>query len=205
MKQAAQALSVLLHPLFMPVLAFAVALRTDLHISYFLPVEMQLITVGLITLMTAVFPLISILLLRRAGMISSLEMPIREERIAPFVMTLIYYAMAYFLLRQARLDTVVLGLFSGVIIALVTTILITLRWKISVHMVGIGGFVGTLAGIADVHGVPLLPWLAAAIVLTGSLATARLLTGSHEPAQVYAGGALGMVCTYGCIATGFSL
>lgn len=204
-KQAAHALSVLLHPLYMPVVAFWVALRIDPHVGYFLPAYAQWITLGMVVLMTVVFPLISMLLLRRSGMISSLEMPHREERIVPFVMVLIYFAMAYYLLRQARLDLVVLGIFSGAIVALVACIVITLRWKISLHLVGIGGLVGTVAGIADIHGVSVLPWLAITIVLAGLLGTARLLTGSHVPQQVYAGGVLGFLSTYGCIALGFSL
>lgn len=205
MKQAAHTLSLLLHPLFMPVIAFWVALRIDPHVGYFMPVHAQWITLGLVTTMSVVFPLTSILLLRRAGLISSLEMPHREERIAPFVMTLIYYAMTYYLIRQAHMDAVVLGLFSGAIIALLSTTFITTRWKISVHLVGIGGLVGTVAGIADIHGIPVLPWLAMGILLTGSLGTARLLASDHTPAQVYAGGVLGFLCTYGCIAMGFSL
>jgi hypothetical protein len=205
MKQAAHALSVLLHPLYMPVIAFWVALRIDPHVGYFLPPDAQLITLGMMGLMTVVFPLISMLLLRRSGLISSLEMPHREERFVPFVMVLIYFTMAYYLIRQAHLDPVVLGIFSGAIIALVACIVITLRWKISLHLVGIGGLVGTVAGIADIHGVPVLSWLALTIVLAGLLGTARLLTGSHVPQQVYAGGVLGFLSTYGCIALGFSL
>lgn len=201
-KQAAHAISVLLHPLFMPVLALWVAMHLDPHLSYFLPAQARLFTLGMVSMMSVLFPLISMLLLRRAGLISSLEMPLRQERIAPFVMTLIYYGMTYYLLRQTRLDGTVLALFSGAMLALIITTVITMRWKISVHMVGIGGVVGTIAGIAEVHGTPMLFWLACSIVAAGLLGTARLLTGSHVPAQVYAGGVLGFLCTYGCIALG---
>lgn len=205
MKQAAHTLSVLLHPLFMPLAAMWVAFRVDPHVGFFMPPQARLITFGMVFLMGVLFPLTSMFLLRRAGLISSLEMPHREERTAPFVMTLIYYAMTYYLLRQARLDPVVLGLFTGTLLALAATTLITLRWKISVHLVGIGGVVGTVAGIGEVHGMPVVHWLGVTVVLAGALGTARLLTGSHHPAQVYAGGALGFLATYGCIAMGFAL
>lgn len=204
LKQAAHAISVLLHPLFMPVLALWAAMHLDPHLSYFLPAQARLFTLGMVTMMSVLFPLFSMLLLRRAGLISSLEMPHREERIAPFVMTLIYYGMTYYLLRQTRLDGTVMALFSGAMLALIITTLITMRWKISVHLVGIGGVVGTIAGIGEVHGTPLLFWLACSIVLAGLLGTSRLITGSHVPAQVYAGGVLGFGCTYGCIALGLS-
>lgn len=204
LKQAAHAISILLHPLFMPVLALWAAMQLDPHLSYFLSAKAQWFTLGMVTMMGVVFPLTSMLLLRRAGLITSLEMPHRQERIAPFVMTLIYYGMTYYLLRQTRLDGTVLGLFSGAMLALLFTTFITMRWKISVHLVGIGGLVGTIAGIAELHSMPMLFWLACSIVLAGLLGTARLLTGSHVPAQVYAGGVLGFVCTYGCIALGLN-
>lgn len=204
-KEAAQAISVLLHPILMPVLALWAAMNLDPHLSYFLPPHARLFTLGMVAVMSVLFPLISMLLLRRAGVISSLELPLREERIAPFVLVLIYYGMTYYMLRQTRLDGAVLALFIGAMLALFLTTLITLRWKISVHLVGIGGLVGTVAGISGMYGNGLLSWLALSIILTGVLGTARLLTGSHVPAQVYAGGVLGFACTYGCLAFGVSV
>ncbi|MEX1131847.1 MAG: hypothetical protein WEC15_01355 [Flavobacteriales bacterium] len=204
LKQAAHTISILLHPLFMPVLALWTAMQLDPHLSYFLPAQAQWFTLGMVTMMGVVFPLSCMLLLRRAGLITSLEMPHRQERIAPFVMTLIYYGMTYYLLRQTRLDGTVLSLFSGAMLALLFTTFITMRWKISVHLVGIGGLAGTIAGIAELHSMPMLFWLACSILLAGLLGTARLLTGSHVPAQVYAGGVLGFACTYACIALGLS-
>lgn len=205
MKEAARAISVLLHPILMPVLALWAAMQLDPHLSYFLPPQARLFTLGIVVVMSVVFPSISMLLLRRAGAISSLEMPTREERIAPFVLMLIYYGMTYYMLRQTRLDGSVLSLYAGVMLALLITTLITFRWKISVHLVGVGGLVGTVAGISEMHGEGLLFWLALSVLMAGILGTARLLTGSHVPAQVYAGGALGFLCTYGCLAFGVSV
>lgn len=180
-------------------------MQLDPHLSYFLPPQARWFTLGMVMVMSVLFPLISLLLLRRAGFISSLEMPSRQERIAPFVLVLIYYGMTYYMLRQTRLDGAVLALFSGAMIALSITTVITLRWKISVHLVGVGGLVGTVAGISEIYGDALLFWLAFSIVLAGLLGTARLMTGSHYPAQVYAGGVLGFLCTYSCLAFDISV
>lgn len=205
MTKAAHWLSVALHPLFMPLVALWAAFHVDPYVGFFLPQQLRWATLGMVLIMAVLFPLTSVLLLRRAGLVTDLGMSRREERIAPFVMTSIYYAMTYYLMRRSNMDTVVLGLFSGTLVALLATTLITLRWKISVHMVGAGGLVGTLAGIADIHGIPVLPWLAGSILLAGALGTARLLTGEHDQAQVYAGGALGFLSVYGCLALGLAL
>ena len=45
-------------------------------------------------------------------------MPTRQERIAPFVMTLVYYGMAYYLLRQTPLHPAMHATFVGALAAL---------------------------------------------------------------------------------------
>ncbi len=196
---AARWLSVLLHPLFMPVITLWLAFRFDPHLAFFLPEEARWIILGMVALMTIAFPITSALLLLRAGLISSLHMPGRMERIAPYVMTMVYFAMTWYLLRRSGLHPAVQGLIIGALVALALTTLITLRWKISAHMVGIGGAIGALAGLAALHALPMLPPIAVLIVLAGALASARLLSSDHTPAQVYSGTLLGGTCTYVCV------
>ncbi|MEZ4808561.1 MAG: hypothetical protein R2815_13950 [Flavobacteriales bacterium] len=198
----AKVLSVVLHPIFMPLYTLALAFRLDPYLAFFMPQEARWITLGMVGLMTIAFPITSTLLLLRAGMISSLEMPLRRERIGPYVMTLLYYGMTWYLVRQAPLHPSVNGLFLGVMVALVLTTVITVRWKISAHMVGIGGLLGALCGLSAIHGLPLFMVLVAAILITGLLATARLLVGGHTPAQVYTGTALGFLSPYACLVLG---
>lgn len=201
----ARVLSVVLHPLLMPVLAVWSALQVDPHLGYFLPLDAQWLMLGMLTLMTVAFPITSALLLLRAGLVSGLEMPERRERIAPYLMTLVYYGMAYYLLRKAPLHPAVDGMFLGAIVALAITTLITLRWKISAHMVGIGGLLGALMGIALIHDLALIPVLAGIILLAGLLGSARLLTSDHTQGQIIAGALLGWVCTHAAVVLGWSI
>jgi len=205
MRPFSKTLSVLLHPLLMPLFATWLALELDPHLGYFLPPQARWLLLGMLAIMTIGFPLTSILLLLRAGLISSLEMPVRQERIAPFAMTLVYYGLAYYLLRKAPLHPAVHGIFLGVIAALTTTLIITLRWKISVHMVGIGGVIGAVIGIGMLHALPLIPLVAALVLLAGVLGTARLFTSDHTQAQVIAGTVLGTGCTCGAVLLGWTI
>jgi hypothetical protein len=195
----AKALNILLHPLFMPLYTVALAMRVDPHLAFFLPVELRWIVIGMVALMTVGFPLTSTLLLLRTGLVRSLQMPERKERIAPYMMTAIYYGMAWYLLHRTPLHEAVFAIFIGAILALVFTTIVTLSWKISAHMVGIGGLIGALAGLTAVHSLPLLPVIAFAVLLAGALGTARLLTSDHTPAQVYTGAGVGFLCTYLCV------
>ncbi|MDD4087879.1 MAG: hypothetical protein PHP48_11615, partial [Bacteroidales bacterium] len=82
-KQIAKILSVLFHPLLIPVWAyFALIWQADL-ILLRIPYNMIWKLAGLIFMTTFLFPLSIIYLMLRFGLISSLQMPLRQERIAP--------------------------------------------------------------------------------------------------------------------------
>jgi hypothetical protein len=187
----ARLLSYLLHPLLMPTVSLWLGLRLDPHLGYFIAPEDRWKVLLMVALMTIAFPLTSALLLLRAGLISSLEMPGRRERIAPYALSLMYYGMTAYLLARTPLHPMAQGLFTGAALALLLTTLITMRWKISAHMVGIGGCLGALVALNQAHALGALLPIGAVIVAAGALGTSRLLTSDHTAGQVYAGAALG--------------
>jgi hypothetical protein len=199
MRPIALALSYALHPLLMPLLTLWLALELDAHLGYFLDDQARWLLLAMVGLMTVAFPLTSALLLRRAGLITSLEMPRRSERIAPYAMTLLYYGMTWYLLARSPLHPLALALFSGAVLALLMATLITLRWKVSAHMIGIGGCLGAVAALDLMHRLGAFLPLCLLVVVTGALGTARLLTSDHTPAQVYVGALLGFACVFGMV------
>lgn len=205
MRIAARWISVLLHPLFMPVYTLVLAFRLDFNLSFFLPAIVLWVTLGMIFVMTVLFPLTSVLMLLRGGFVETLQMRTRQERIAPYVMTLFYYVLAYWLLRKTEHHEATYSMFFGAIVAVGLTTLITLRWKISAHMVGIGGLLGALTGLFLLHGTFNIDVLAIAIVVAGVLGTARLVDGDHDAAQIHAGTLLGFVVMFLCVSSSWSL
>ncbi len=200
MRPAARLLSYALHPVLMPALTLGLALRLDMHLGYFMAEEAQWTLLGMVALMTIAFPITSALLLKRAGALGSLHMPARAERIAPFTLTLLYLAMTWYLLHKLPLHPLLLALFGGAVLALALTTLITLRWKISAHMVGMGGCLGAIVALNLVHGLGAFLPICALALLTGALGTARLLISDHTPMQVYAGAAVGSASVIAAIA-----
>ena len=199
MRTVAHLLSIVLHPLFMPLYTLLLAFRLDPNLSFFLPEEVRLITFAMVFLMTVLFPLLSTVLLLRAGVIQQLSMPTRQERITPFVMTLFYYGLTYYLLRRTLHHPATYAMLLGAVLALAITAVITLRWKISAHMVGMGGLLGALSALLVLHHTFAPLEMAAFILLAGALGTSRLIAGAHSPAQVYAGTVLGFTCTFVCV------
>lgn len=202
MRTAAHALSILLHPLWMTTLAVALCFWIDPYMYHGPGVEARLIFLGMLFLMTAVFPLVSALLMRRSGLVSDLTMPTRAERIPVYITGLLYHGMCWYLVRRITDHPVTLGILMGAFITLLLVLLVTLRWKISVHMAGIGGLLGAVlaAIVVDDRDAPLL--LCALFVLAGALGTARLVASDHTPAQVYAGALLGFACVFVCAGSG---
>jgi membrane-associated phospholipid phosphatase len=202
MPQLARWLSVLLHPLFMPVIVLTVLLHVDPRIGWYMGPTFRWTLLGLVVLMSVVFPLTSTLLMVRNGLVSRLDMPMRHERIGPYAVTLLYYGATWYLITEFPLHPAIGSFLLGSCAALLLTLLITLRWKISAHMVGIGGALGTMVALGWYFVPPLFPWVIGTILLCGLLGTARLLSGQHSPVQVYAGAALGFVCLFVAVLAG---
>lgn len=196
MRAIANVLSVLLHPLWMTTWAVAICFRLDPYMYHGYGMEARLMFLGMIFLMTALFPLVSALLMHRSGLVSRLSMPTRAERIPVYITSLIHQGMCWYLVHSITDHPVTQGILQGAFITLLITLLITLRWKISAHMAGIGGLIGAVLATLLVDDREATLLLCGLFVLAGALGSARLLTSDHTPAQIHAGALLGFTCVF---------
>jgi len=159
----------------------------------------------LFLVINALAPALSMLIMLRFGMISSLEAGQRSERFAPFMLVIFYYIVSFGLLwwKNPGFPDFVLRFFASVIFSLSFALLINMRWKISVHMIAQGSLTGCLLAIrsslpTDGH------WLiAGALLLAAWIGFARLQLNAHSPRQVYAGYAVGVIVTWAVIGSPF--
>jgi putative flippase GtrA len=159
-----------------------------------------LITIVFIT--TAALPIITTLFMYQRGMVSSLEMETPSERNWPFVSTAIYYFMGYYLISQLPVPAVLADMVLGAAVAIIFSWMINFRWKISIHMVGVGGVVGLLIGFSTKLDAGLVGPVLLAVFLAGCLGFARLAVGAHSHAQVYCGFFLGLICEWWIVGAG---
>ena len=186
-----QLISIILHPIFMPLLALHLTLIVVPSIAFTLSQNLVLIYC-IVIFCTIILPLISIFWLIQKGRVSSLEMSNHKERSLPLVKTVIWMSVGYYLLENALFYTPILKaeLLGAIIIILVAAI-ISKFWKISLHLLGIGGLVGVFIALQVIHGA-LLYLLILFILLSGILAVARIKQKAHNYAQVYAGFIVGL-------------
>ncbi len=168
-------------------LAYFYLFPSTAQIAHFDIVWRLLFVIGVATI---VLPLISVFIMLRFGKISSIHMEDQRERNWPLLQTAIIYAAAFYVLKDKA--PVFLPLFIlGAIISMVIAMVINLRWKISLHMIGVGGFCGGIVALFVIsqEGNPI--HLALTFALAGLLGTARLWLKAHTPLQILAGFALG--------------
>ncbi|MGB6037740.1 MAG: hypothetical protein WBG42_15805 [Cryomorphaceae bacterium] len=199
MRKIAVFISAIAHPLMMPLLAVFIAFNFDWYLAGRLVSDQENIIYLIIAMSTIAFPGLNILLLKWYGVVSALSMPIRKERSAPFISTLFFFGLGYYLLRKGNLPHPLYSIYLGCCLVLFVLILINLKWKISIHAAGIAGVVGSTIGLFQIHDFSNFWLIAILIAIAGLTLSARLILSAHTPAQVYAGAVVGFATSYATV------
>jgi hypothetical protein len=148
---------------------------------------------------TIILPLISVFFLIKNKIVSSLEMSNYKERSVPLFITAIWMGYGYYRLDDILFITPVLKaeLFGAIILLFIASA-ISRYWKISLHMLGIGGAVGVLFGLNILFG-GLLQIIILFILLSGALGVARLNQKAHNHNQIYTGFLIGFLIEAGSV------
>jgi hypothetical protein len=157
-------------------------------------------------------PAFAVVLMRSLNMVQSIALDVRQDRIAPYIITGIFYLWIFINFKNNQLipkplTITVLGATIGLFIAF----FFNNFTKISAHAVGMGGMVGmavvnTLYFNFDTFTLS-FPWLGAfeistnfvlmtVILLAGMVCTARLYLQAHTQGQVYGGFAVGLLAQF---------
>jgi len=180
-------LSYLLHPVFIPLAATLILLFSHTYVSY-LPPAIKSFDLILIILNTILIPLMYMFLLQRTGYIKSFRLDTRKERYVPLSLYLIFIFITFMILKKIHQPVIVNDLFLGLTITSFLTLMVSFRWKISLHLMGLGVLSGFFfAASYRLRYDFFLTWWLVSLVVAGFLSTARLIHGQHKPVEVYAG------------------
>ncbi len=192
----AQFLSIILHPVLMPSYALLLIFSQSTYFSYTVSPEGKFALFSIIILNTLLLPVIISYILVKRGWIKSLEMQKREERMMPFITNLVLLLLAAFMIYKLKLPRVFFLLTLGAAAAVAIAVIVNIKWKISIHMIGIGGLIGTFFGLSAFLLVDLRLMIIIFLLIAGLLGTARLTLGAHRPSQIYVGFLAGFLCEY---------
>lgn len=191
----ANILSGIFHPFLITLYSFILIFVSGTYITY-LPNSIKLIILIVILFNTLLIPIISLFILKRLGLIKSFYLEKHRERVVPIIITSIPYFFTLYLMARLPVPQVLLKIIESGVVVLLVAALISYWWKISLHLMGIGGLSGFLFACAAQSYFRALPLIMIAFTVAGILASARLKNGDHKPAQVYAGYLVGFTIVF---------
>lgn len=140
-------------------------------------------------LFTNILPLMTIYYFIRSGKVSSFDAPIKEQRIQLLAIAAIFYAIGFLTLSYLEGPPIVRGLMFCYAVNTAVVWRITILWKISIHMIGLGGPIVALW----LSGFEYPLTMIGALILVG---ISRLYLKAHTVPQVIAGTFLAMGLAY---------
>jgi hypothetical protein len=197
LKTAAKIISYFFHPLL---LATYLVLMLGLFFPSMLMIGPGLRNLFTVTLFifgfTFVIPAANIYLFKILGNISSLQLESRKERKLPFVFISIMYAVVAYLFESrlpfnSNFNKLLILIAALVVVATV----LTFFFKVSVHSLAMGGWVGILLPLLPFS--PSLLWPTAFVIaITGVVISSRLVLNSHTSSETFIGATTGLVVGY---------
>lgn len=183
--------SILFHPVFVPTITVFLVVKIYSNIII---LENQ---AGIILIGTCVFslilPLLSVFILLLTKKIDSLEMPKKEERFLPILFASIWMILGFYFMKEIfSYAPIMKSIYLGAIYVMLIALLITKKWKISLHMLAIGGATGVFIMLEFLFGQNLM-LLLITILISGILGYSRLSLKAHSLNQIYAGFIVGNI------------
>ncbi|MEY3422325.1 MAG: hypothetical protein RIR48_2628, partial [Bacteroidota bacterium] len=200
----------LLHPLFVIGYVMLFLMWANPYLFGFSGDKAEGLVVISIVSISVLFPMISILMMKALGLISTLEMKDKNERIGPLIVTGLFYMWLYVNIRNndsipAALSFFVLGCTISVFLALI----INSFTKISLHTIAAGGLATGMMyilfhftyGHLDVA-IPVLQTqfrmsdrliLMIIMFTAGAVGASRLYLKAHKENEIYGGYVVGIL------------
>jgi len=142
-------------------------------------------------------PGLLIYMLYRIGILSDLSLKVRKERFYPYFITVLSYSTLMIYYYRMQMPKWFLMMIAASIAIMLIAILITLIWKISAHMFGIGGIIGGVMSISYFveRSNPYYLFMIL-LIIAGMIGTSRLILKRHTLGQVIGGFLLGFTVSF---------
>lgn len=195
MKSIALFLSVLFHPLLMATYGCALlffGIQNTVY-DFLTPYENKWRITILVFAFSFVLPIINIFILYKLKRIPSFVLSNQNDRTYPYVLTALFYFGLFYLLSDINIWPSIKFFIIGAGLAIALTAIINLKYKISAHMVGLGGLLGVLIAVSNIIRFDMTVYYIVVILIAGIVGSARLVLKEHQPSQIYSGFILGLL------------
>lgn len=166
-----------------------ISLYTFAYIIAVLSPPNALLVFALTALFATLLPMIMIYIMVKRGLLKDVYVYDRRNRFKPFLGATLCYFLGFVALLAVSAPLLVTVLMAGYLVNTIFMMLITLRWKISIHASGIAGPATFLIYVFGIQ----FWWTLLLIIPVG---WARLKLKAHTPAQIIVGFLLTVALTY---------
>lgn len=190
--QISKLISLVFSPLFAQLWAFL----WMFSFSYLkmLPTSYKVSIFVLVAITNVIIPLFGINMFRIVMQWTHLQLSHREHRHLPYVVTLLSYSVCLLIMSELRVPMFIRGVVLSALVSQIICTVVNAWWKISTHMVGMGGLVGALMAFSFLFYFNPVYLLCVLILLSGAVGSARITLRQHSLPQVFVGFLVGFVC-----------
>lgn len=191
-ERLARGISIILHPLLMPVYGMVIIFSAPTLYGY-IPFDVKKLLLLIMLVNNVLLPLSILPFFIRWHFISSWTIAEREERTIPLILITMLYSITAFIIFRFPVPVFLKSyILAASCISLMVT-MINFWWKISLHSVGAGALISIVLILSIKMYTPLLGYLIPAILAGGLVLSSRLQLNLHNPQQVWFGFLTGFV------------
>ncbi|ULC59461.1 hypothetical protein MBM09_00430 [Flaviramulus sp. BrNp1-15] len=191
MDKLLKSISYIFHPLIMPLLGVIFYFSKS---PRFIPREVIQAKLVSLSILTIILPILLFYLLRTLGKVKSINLESTEERIYPLILNSIIIILV---LKRIATPSQVIELyffFLGILISNLTCLLLAfLKFKASIHMIGISGIFMFFVALSIHFSININGTLALMVIIIGAIATSRLHMNAHTYIELILGFFIGMI------------
>jgi membrane-associated phospholipid phosphatase len=193
-EKVSKIVSTIFNPILLPTLGFVLLFYSGFY-NTMLTSDAKRFILLVIFFSTATLPMLSIAVLALNSRFDFL-MSNSRDRIIPLLVTSIFYYIGFILLSRIHFLPVFKLFMIGSVLLIVVLLLISFKWKISIHMATIGAITATFFAISFRGGVNPISAIVILVIVSGLIGTSRLVLNKNSLLQVAAGYILGFIFLY---------
>lgn len=180
-------ISIVLHPLLMPTIGIYIILTSTGTNASLLEYHDKNFIMALVAAFTLVVPLVFVPFYYYMKITTSITITERQDRIIPLIITASLYYLCFNLFHIKEAPHIIQAFLLSCALCVGLTLLITLKWKISAHMIAIGGITALIFTLLYIYRIDAMFYFLIAIIFAGIIGYSRLSLNAHNPKQVYLG------------------
>ncbi len=192
LKKVLPIFSYIYHPIFISIYGTLFYFLVSPSYDY-IPISKVYLILIQVTILTLLLPLSLYFLFVSLGIISSFtEASLKERKIPITIQVLLLFFLLKLNISLEELPELYYFFLGGFISSLLALFSVLIKFKVSLHMIGISSLSAYIFSLATIYEIPLVNSVALSIICVGLVASSRLYMKSHTEIELLVGLLIGI-------------